>query len=121
MYTSFLGSVKSALESLDADNLVSHYADNLVFADPAAGDDWSITSREELTLYFRRLFSLPDVKFEVASIFGCNGWAAAEWIWSGRKPDSGQSYRIEGASILELRDGRIVRETIYYDPRSGPS
>lgn len=121
MIASFLQSLKMALESLDSDRVLSHYADDVVFMDPAAGDEWAIKGKEELRRYFQRLFSLPEAKFEIASIFECNGRGAAEWIWSGSRPDENRRYRIRGASIVELRDDKIVRETIYYDPRPGPS
>lgn len=121
MITGFLQSLKAALESLDTDRVVSHYSDDVVFTDPAAGDSWAVTGKEELRTYFQRLFSLPEAKFEVASIFECNGWGAAEWIWSGSRPDDNGRYRTRGASIVELRGGKIIRETIYYDPRPGPS
>jgi steroid delta-isomerase-like uncharacterized protein len=113
-----LQSAAAALESLDADKLVSRYADEFLFED--APGNLRITSKERLELYYRNLFALPDVKFEVTSMFGCDAWAGLEWIWSGTTPGQGTEYRIKGASIIEIRDGRIARETIYYDPRTGP-
>ena len=121
MITSFLQSLKASLESLDVNRVVSHYSDDVVFTDPAAGDEWAITGKEELRKYFQRLFSLPEAKFEIASIFESNGWGAAEWIWSSSRPDDNKRYRTRGASIVELRDGKITRDTLCYNSRAGPS
>ena len=118
---SFLESVKAALESLDADRLISHYVDDAVFLDSSLGDSWSLRGREKLMTYFKELFSLSGVKFQVTSIFGCGEWAAAEWIWSGTRRGGDGGFRVKGASIIQIRDGKIGRETIYYDSRSGPS
>lgn len=108
-------SAAAALESLDADKLVAHYADDFVFEDTP--DSLRITSEERLTAYYRNLFALPGVAFEVTSVFHCEGWAGLEWIWSGTKPGRDGGYRIKGASIIEIRGGKIARESIYYDPR----
>jgi steroid delta-isomerase-like uncharacterized protein len=113
-----LQSAAASLESLDMDKLVSHYADRFLFEDLPG--NLRITSRERLESYYRNLFALPGVEFEVTSMFGCDDWAGLEWIWSGTTPGQGAEYRIKGASIIEMRDGRIARETIYYDPRTGP-
>jgi steroid delta-isomerase-like uncharacterized protein len=113
---SLLQSAAAALESLDAEDLVSHYADDFLFEDTP--QDLRITGREQLMSYYRNLFALPAVKFEVTSMFHCEGWAGLEWIWSGTKPGQDAGYRIKGASIIEIGDGKIAREAIYYDPRS---
>jgi steroid delta-isomerase-like uncharacterized protein len=113
----FLESVKEALESLDAEKLVSHYAEDAVFLDPCLGQDWSIRTRDELKAYFQELFALSGAKFEVTSVFGCDPYAAAEWTWSGNKRGSHTRFSVKGASVIQIRDGKIARETIYCDPR----
>jgi steroid delta-isomerase-like uncharacterized protein len=116
--TKLLQSAATAFESLEADKLVSHYADEFLFEDVPG--NLRITNRERLESYYRNLFALPGVKFEVTSMFGCDDRAGMEWIWSGTTPGQGMEYRVRGASIIEIQDGRIARETIYYDPRTGP-
>ncbi len=110
-----LDRVKKALEALDADTLVSCYADNLLFEDIPSG--LRITEKADLKSYYEHLFALPNVKFSDIVIYDGGDWAALEWTWSGNKRDSGVEYRVRGASIIELRGGRISRETIYFDPR----
>lgn len=111
-----LHNAAAALEALDTEYLVSHYADSFLLED--APNSLRITTKEQLTSYYRNLFALPGVGFEVTSLFTCGGWAGLEWIWSGTKPGQDGGYRIKGASIIEIRGGKIARESIYYDPRT---
>lgn len=116
MKADVLQSAKHALESLDTNRLVSLYADDFVFEDTASNE--VIISKEELRKYYHHLFALPNVKFSNVSFFHCEDRGAGEWTWSGTKSGSDAEYSIKGASIFELRDGKIRRETIYYAPRS---
>ena len=102
-----------AIQALDLDKTVSFYADDIISEDPAY--QYRFTGRGEVKSMYVSVYALPDVKFEYTSSFvsGDGQWAAAKWIWSGTK--GGESYSIPGVSILEIRDGKIVRETIYYN------
>ena len=49
-----------------------------------------------------------------------SGWRALrslEWTWSGLKRQSKERYQVRGASVIELQQGKIGRESIYYDPK----
>lgn len=113
MADELLTSVATALESLDVEGLIGHYAQDAIFEDPAEGQ--IAQGHDELRAYFRQLFSLPEVQFEVKSIFGREQWAAAEWIWRGLSRQAQEPYAIRGASVFQLASGLILRETIYYD------
>ena len=114
-----LENLKTAMEAQDAAKAASHYAEDALFLDATARDGGKIRGREELQAAFRQMFAGPGCRFEVTSLFGCGGWAAGEWIWSGQKPD-GSRFVLPGASIIQIRGGKIVRETIYYDSRASP-
>lgn len=114
-----LENAKVALETLDAGRIVACYADAFVFEDIASNE--LITDIGKLGLYFERLFSLPGVSFSDVVLFGGEDWAALEWTWSGARRSGQGDYQVRGASIIELRDGQIARETIYYDPRPANS
>ncbi|KPL19074.1 MAG: hypothetical protein AMJ92_05115 [candidate division Zixibacteria bacterium SM23_81] len=107
--------IKTALESLDTETLVSCYADEFVFEGIPSNE--TVTNKEELRPYFQRLFSLPNVQFSNVLFFACEDKGAGEWVWSGTKPSSGVEYSVRGASLIKLRDGKISRETLYFDPR----
>jgi steroid delta-isomerase-like uncharacterized protein len=108
----------AAIESLDLEKTMSFYADDIISEDPAY--QYRFTGRGEVMNMYMDVYALPDVSFEYTSSFvsGDGKWAAAEWSWSGTK--NGTGYSIPGVSILEIRGGKIARETIYYDKTSSP-
>src|SRR3972149_747502 len=109
----FLENLKTAMEAQDAAKAASHYAEDALFLDATARDGGKIRGREELQAAFRQMFAGPGCRFEVTSLFGCGGWAAGEWIWSGQKPD-GSRFVLPGAPIIQIRGGKSGRETIHY-------
>lgn len=107
---------KLALEQLDADAIMAAYKKPFVFEDVPSGE--TITDTEGLRAYFQALFALPNVAFSDVRIYEAEAFAVLEWTWSGRKRSTGERHQVRGVSVIELRDGRIARETIYYDPRA---
>jgi steroid delta-isomerase-like uncharacterized protein len=70
------------------------------------------------------LGALADVRFEVTSRFvsddGTSG--ALEWIFHGRQtkdvpglPATNQQFHVRGSSVVQFRDGKIARESDYWD------
>ncbi|MBT8166254.1 MAG: SnoaL-like domain-containing protein [Acidimicrobiia bacterium] len=114
MENSHLASVFRALEALDVEALLDHYASEFRFEDTAAGVD--IVDRGQLRSYFEALFSMPGVAFRVLHWFGDDGGnGTGEWVWSGLGPN-GARFEVKGASVFELGPDGITRETIYYKP-----
>ncbi len=66
---------------------------------------------------FCRLLAPPTAFSDIRVLEG-DEWAAIEWTWSGVNRHTSAPFRIRGASVIELREERIARETLYYDPRS---
>ncbi len=108
----YIDRARAALESLSARDIVECYAERFVFEDPQANE--RITERQTLAAYFQALFALPGVRFTNICAFEAERWAAVEWTWHGRTR-SGEAFAIRGASVMELEEGKIARETIYYD------
>ena len=52
---------------------------------------------------------------EVTDGFAGETWAVVEWTFSGVRPDTGYELTFRGASVLEVEDGLISRESDYYD------
>ena len=115
MEVEVLKRTEAALISLDAEKLVSLYADDFVLEDASSGN--AITNKQELREYYERLFSLPEVRFSDVTFFRCGDCGAGEWTWSGRSLGSGKDYSIKGASIFSLVEDEIKSESIFYDPR----
>lgn len=66
--------------------------------------------------------AVPDFKVELSKIFSTGSMIACEWVMSGTQtgdypglPATGKAFSVRGASIAEIRDGKIVRWTDYYD------
>ncbi len=104
---------KRALESGDVEALVGCYTDPCLLHDAPSGETW--TTHDALASMYRRLLAPPTV-FSDVRVFEGDGWAAIEWTWSGVNRRTSVPFRIRGASVIELGEGRIARETLYYDP-----
>lgn len=104
---------REANETRNLVKIISLFAENAIFEDPAYGDYF--TNREKIGEMYRWLYSLPDVKLETTSSFISDDgrYAVVEWVWSGTHES--QPYSTRGVSILEIEEGKIVHETIYYD------
>jgi ketosteroid isomerase-like protein len=111
-----LQDAKSALEGLNTDKIIEIYSDNFLFEDTSSKEQ--ITDRSSLRKYFQQLFSLPKVTFSDIRIFEAESFAVIEWIWGGVKRSNGEPFRVRGASVIELSEGKVSRESIYYDPKS---
>jgi steroid delta-isomerase-like uncharacterized protein len=116
MSNDVLRRAEKALVDMDADALVSLYAEDFVFEDTAAGD--RITDKERLKDYFERLFQMPDVSFSDVEFFNLGESGAGRWTCSGNSLKSGQPYSIRGASLFRLQGDRIKEEILFYDPRA---
>jgi steroid delta-isomerase-like uncharacterized protein len=79
--------------------------------------------KKELNEFIKNTFVWsPDVKFEMKSFFSTGDRIASEWVMSGTHagdvpglPATGKSFSIRGASIIELRKGKVSRQTDYYN------
>ena len=109
-----LQAAAEALEALETEALVGMYGKGFVFEDTAAGH--VIGTRKELRSYFDALFAMTDTKFSEVAFFESGTRGAGTWVWSGTNQNGG-AFTIKGASIFELAEDGIHRETIFYDPR----
>jgi ketosteroid isomerase-like protein len=107
--------VKDGLQHRDVDAILSAFADPFVFEDVPSGQ--KMVSQEDLRSYFQTLFALSDIAFTDLRMYETETFAVLEWTWSVKKGSSGGGYQVRGASVIELRNGRIARETMYYAPR----
>ncbi|NUP90828.1 MAG: ester cyclase [Candidatus Sumerlaeia bacterium] len=68
---------------------------------------------------------LQDLELEIRNVSIGEGFFVAEWQATGTNagdfpgiPASGARFRMRGASVIELRDGRIHRYASYWDTNS---
>ncbi|HSF81704.1 MAG TPA: nuclear transport factor 2 family protein [Anaerolineales bacterium] len=114
MSTNVHEEAEKALVGLEAEKLVSLYADEFVFEDTSSKEH--ITNKVELKEYFKRLFSMPGVYFSDVSFIRIADRGAGEWSWGGKSLQRGVDFTIRGASLFVLEGETIKAETIFYDP-----
>jgi predicted ester cyclase len=78
----------------------------------------------------RFVTALPDIHFEVLSVLAEGDQVLIHWMASGTHderlatvtgetiPPTQRSVRVPGALLIEVRDGKIVREWSYWDQLS---
>ena len=119
MTAKILLDAKRALEDRNTEKIMEIYADKFLFEDTSSMQ--RITTRTSLRSYFDQLFNLPGVCFSDIGIFEGNNFAAIEWTWNGLNLMSDNIYHVRGVSIMELSEGKVSRESIYYDPKTALS
>ena len=106
----------------DADRITTFYTDDCIKEDIAVGK--ATRGKKEMKALIAGAFTaIPDMKIELVTLFDRGEWAASEWIMSGSYSNdypgfplaANRHFSVRGASIMELRDGRISRISDYWD------
>jgi len=113
--------VIGAWNSHDVDKIASFFTDDCVYEDLAFG--MVARGKKEINDFLKVTFVWsPDLKFELKSFFSVGGRTASEWVMTGTHagevpgiPATGKSFSVRGASIEELRGGKISRHSDYYN------
>jgi ketosteroid isomerase-like protein len=112
----------AASEALDLERTLTLYSESIIWEDPGYGDGEGdyFTSKAEVKAMYGWFFALPDIHLDNTTYFiSADGHrAAVEWVWTGTH--NADTYTIRGVSVLEIEDGKIVHEVIYYDPTMAP-
>lgn len=96
----------------DPDRLVSFYSDDVFYSDPAVPD--GIEGKEALRRYFRALLShFPDWEWRHVDAIPMQGGFLN--IWHATMPVAGRILQVEGVCTVELRDGLISSNRVYFD------
>jgi steroid delta-isomerase-like uncharacterized protein len=111
-----------AWNSHDSDLLLSFFTDDCVYEDVALGR--LERGKDKVRTLIRSIFvDVAEFRMEPKSAFGVGDWGATEWIMTGRfvhssiasVPASGKRFAVRGATILELSNGKIRRNSDYLD------
>lgn len=106
----------------DADAVLGFMTHDCTYTDVAVGETYSGSAalREFVGGLAARFSS--DYRFEGGFVVLSGDGYAAEWVMKGthdgqgpRLPGTGKPYAIHGVSIGELRDGKIARNTDYWN------
>jgi len=112
----------AAWNSHDVDKIATFYTDDCIKEDVAVGV--RARGKEAMNAVNRGAFAaVPDMKIELGLIISSGDKAATEWTMSGTysskqpgaPPVTGRPFSIKGATIMQLRDGRISRVSDYWD------
>jgi len=98
----------AALRAKDASRLAAMSAGDVAFLDVGYGDHGR---RATLLRRYERMFRFPaDLAFANVRTFSGPGWAVVSW--SAASKSLGYD-RATGLTVLEMRNGKIARETLY--------
>lgn len=119
--TQVLNDYAAAWNSHDTEKLVSLFTDDCVYEELGIGV--IKRGKEELRAFINGFFAnFPDVNFEPKSSFISGNWYCAEWVWTGTYkgnapglPATGKKVSIRGVSVGELKEGKIKRNSDYYN------
>jgi steroid delta-isomerase-like uncharacterized protein len=120
--TKMLENYFTAWNSHDVERLLSFFTDNFLYEDVALKR--IVRGKTELRALLESVFiDIADFELEIKSVFSAGSWGAGEWTMSGRFVHSidpvltatGKSFLVRGATVFELSDCKISRNTDYLD------
>ena len=106
----------------DVDKIASFYTEDCVKEDVPVGVD--VRGKEAMKAVTSSAFAaVPDMKIELKLIISSGDGAATEWTmsgtYSGGAPGmtamTGKPFSVKGATIMQVRDGKISRVSDYWD------
>jgi steroid delta-isomerase-like uncharacterized protein len=113
-----------ALSKKDLDTLSEFHTEETVDDFVAIGE---IQGKTSIRRFFDELFTaFPDFEMTVDRIVGDRSTAVVQWhatgtfsggTYQGIEP-TGKHVETRGVDVMEITDGRVVRDTIYYDGAS---
>jgi steroid delta-isomerase-like uncharacterized protein len=113
----------SAWSSNDVTRLLTLFTDDVTYEDVTFGT--SNKGSDALRKFAASTFeAFADLKFELRSRFvAADGqWGAIEWVWRGRQtkdfpglPATNKPFQVRGATVVEFQDGKIGRDSDYWD------
>jgi steroid delta-isomerase-like uncharacterized protein len=112
----------AALETQDFEKTASFFTDDCVYEDiPMGAVCHGVKEFIDIARMVRRTF--PDRSWKITSIFSDGNKIATEAVWSGTnthsddpaRPPTGKHVSVRTVSITDLRDGKIWKNSDYYD------
>jgi steroid delta-isomerase-like uncharacterized protein len=105
----------------DIERVISLCTDDGLYEDVPLGV--ANHGKDELRAFGQQVFNaFPDFKIELTTHVAGGDWAMLEWTMSGTHqgdlpgmPATGKSFSVRGATALQLDEGRISRNSDYWD------
>jgi len=112
-----------SLNSHDISKLISLFSENCLYEEVATGRRY--TGRNNIAAYIRSTIDgIPDTKFKTVNILANDSLAVVEWLWTGTNsvgwaemgiPATNKSLKLQGLSIMKIKNGLITRNRDYWD------
>ncbi len=102
----------------DVPGLVPLYAADATLYDAATDRTHEGTAEIEAAL--NALLATPDFDLTIERTLVGDDWALVFWTADGIRPDLERITQVAGVTALETSEGKIERETWYYDPAKAP-
>ena len=112
----------AAWNAHDMERVLSFCTDDVVFEEVPMEKVWR--GKKEAKDFAKDTFTnFPDFKIEMKSAFNAGDRSAGEWVMSGTfansstpgMPATGKRFSVRGTSIIEFREGKISRESMYWN------
>jgi ketosteroid isomerase-like protein len=107
----------TALAKGDMTAAAAPYSPQVVF------QDTTVTGKaggaQAAIAWHTKLVAVPNMSMEPKSVIAGKGWAVARWLLSG-ETSPGTLASVRGATVFEVRGGKIVRQTLYYNFADSP-
>lgn len=119
-FDKFAEAYAGAWSTQDIEAILSFFADDCVYEDVALS---SVNKgKQELEEFLKATFAaVPDFRIDPQAAFTCGDRAASEWVISGTQtgpfpgiPATSKPFSVRGVSIMELKQGKIRRNTDYW-------
>jgi steroid delta-isomerase-like uncharacterized protein len=108
----------------DLDGCMAHYTDDVEFEDPIFGE--KVSGKPALREAFSKFFFTGVTTLRFLDWSGGSAAGAVEWEWTARWganrtflgfEASQKRFVVRGVTVLKLREGKICRQTDYWDAR----
>lgn len=110
--TTFCEEWLAAWSGNNPDILISYYAENALYSDPAHRD--GLKGKEEIRKYFGKLLDVyRDWKWTPVEVFPIATGAIVKWECT--IPAGSDTIHEIGLDILEIGNGKITRNEVYFD------
>ena len=102
----------------DVPGLLPLYTADAVLHDAAT--DRTHTGSAEIEAALNALLATPDFDLTIERTLVGDDWALVFWTADGIRPELERVTQVIGVTALEVSEGKIERETWYYDPTKAP-
>jgi steroid delta-isomerase-like uncharacterized protein len=112
----------TAWNSQDVESILSFFTDDCLYEDVALKR--IVRGKAELRALLESVFTdISGLKMDIKSVFSSGNWGASEWTMIGRFVHSGdplltatgKNFLVRGATVFELSDRKVSRNTDYLD------